>query len=106
MRFFGQFFAKWTKRNGFALAETAESADLVLEVTLSGNIHTTETRRRTGILGPFHEPQAQTTQALHTVLHIPGSSYALNTTDQGHTREFMAPLPVSVPDASFPSKKL
>ena len=72
------------------LAETAEGADLVLEVTLSGNINTTETRRRTGILGPVHETQAQTTQALHTVLHIPGSNYALNITDQGHTRRFMA----------------
>jgi hypothetical protein len=51
------------KRKGFALAKAAHGADLILEVTLSGkvNARTTETRRRTSILGPAYETHTQTT---------------------------------------------
>lgn len=83
------------KRKGFAVAESAKDAELLLEVTTSGNVETApieKTRRRTGILGPYLETTTEknSTPMLISVLRIPGSDYTLTFTDQDRGWSYMA----------------
>jgi hypothetical protein len=88
------------KRKGFALVDTPDAAQVILEVTVSGEVETdpiAQSRRTQDIadviLGTSHvetKTVRQTKSTLVTALRIPGSAYTVNFAYQGGFWAFMA----------------